>query len=131
MDYAGPPHNHMFLIIVDAFSKWLEIIPVTNGTSSVTIDKLRGICATHMLTDTTVTDNAAVFTSAEMKEFFSHNIMSSPYYPASDGLAERAVQTFKSALKRLKKDSLEKRIQRFLFDYRITLHSTTGILPAN
>ena len=26
MDYAGPLHDHMFLIIVDAFSKWLEIV---------------------------------------------------------------------------------------------------------
>ena len=70
-----------------------------------------------------------------MKEFFSHNgikhITSAPYHPASNGLAERAVQTFKSALKRLKVGSLETQIQRFLFDCRITPHSTTGISPAN
>ena len=135
MDYAGPLHDHMFLIVVDAFSKWLEVVPVKHATSSVTIDKLRGICSTHGLPDTIVTDNAAVFTSTEMKEFFSQNgikhITSAPYHPASNGLAERAVQTFKSALKRLKGGSLETRIQRFLFDYRITPHSTTGISPAN
>ena len=62
----------MFLIILDAFSKWLEIIPVKNATSSVTIDKLRGIWSTYGLPDTIVTDNAAAFTSAEMK-IFSHN----------------------------------------------------------
>ena len=132
MDYAGPLQDRMFLIIVDAFSKWLEIIP---ATSSVTIDKLRGICSTHGLPDTIVTDNAAVFTSSEMKEFFSRNgikhITSAPYHPASNGLAERAVQTFKSAIKRSTEGSLETRIQRFLFDYRITPHSTTGISPAN
>ena len=59
---------------------------------------------THGLPDTIVTDNAAVFTSTEMKKFFSHNgikhIASTMYYPSSNGLAERAVQTFKSALKR-------------------------------
>ena len=135
MDYAGPLQDRMFLIIVDAFSKWLEIIPVKKATSSVTIDKLRGICSTHGLPDTIVTDNAAVFTSSEMKEFFSRNgikhITSAPYHPASNGLAERAVQTFKSAIKRSTEGSLETRIQRFLFDYRITPHSTTGISPAN
>ena len=135
MDYAGPLQDHMCLIIVDAFSKWLEIVPVKKATSSVTIDKLRGICSTHGLPDTIVTDNAAVFTSSEMKEFFSCNgikhITSAPYHPASNGLAERAVQTFKSALKRSREGSLETRIQRFLFDYRITPHSTTGISPAN
>ena len=67
MDYAGPLHDHMFLIVVDAFSKWLEIVPVKNSTSSVTIDKLRGICSTHGLPDTIVTDNAAVFTTVLLK----------------------------------------------------------------
>ena len=108
----------MFLIIVDAFSKWLEIIPVKNITSSVTIDKLRGICSTYGLLDTIVTDNAAAFTSAEMKEYF-HTMalhITAPYHSASNGFAERAVQTFKSALKRLKEGSLKTRIQRFLFD---------------
>ena len=52
MDYAGPLQDHMFLIIVDVFSKWLEIVPVKKATSSVTIDKLRGICSTHGLPDT-------------------------------------------------------------------------------
>ena len=92
----------MFLVIVDTFLKWLEIIPVKNATSSDTIDKLRGVCCTHGLPDTIVTDNVAVFTSTEMKEIFSHNgikhITSAPYHPASNSLAERAVQTFKSAL---------------------------------
>ena len=101
----------MFLIIVDAFSKWLEIVPVKKATSSATIDKLRGICSTHGLQDTIFADNAAVFTSSEMKEFFLHNgikhITSAPYHPASNGPDERAVQTFKSASKRSTEGSLK------------------------
>lgn len=65
----------------------------------------------HGLPDTIVMDNAAVFTSSKMKEFFSHNgikhIMSASYHPASNSFSERTVQTFKSALKRLKEVSLE------------------------
>ena len=84
MDYAGPLQDHMFLIIEDAFSKWLEIVPVKKATSSVTIDKLRGICSTHGLPDTIVIDNAAVFTSSEIKNFLfmqwhqTYNICSVP-----------------------------------------------------
>ena len=30
-DYAGPFLGKMFLIVVDAYSKWLEVIPVSIG----------------------------------------------------------------------------------------------------
>ena len=33
-DYAGPYEGTMFLIVMDAYSKWLEVIPVTAATSS-------------------------------------------------------------------------------------------------
>ena len=53
------------------------------------------------------------------------------YHPASNGLAERAFQTFKEGMKKmLNMESLETRVSRFLFKYRITPHSTTGIAPA-
>jgi len=125
----------MFLVVVDAFSKWLQIVLVKRAAPNVTIEKLRAICSTHGLPDTIVTDNATIFTSAEIKQFYVLNgikhITSAPYHPASNGLAERAVQTFKSALKKLKNGTLETRIQRFLFDYGITPHSTTGVSPAS
>jgi len=70
MDYAGPLMNHMILVVVDEFSKWLEIIPVKRATSGITIDKIRGIFSTHVLPDTIVTNNTTVFTSAEMHQFF-------------------------------------------------------------
>ena len=68
MNYTRPLHDHMFLIIVDAFSKQLEIVPVKNSTSSIIIDKVRGIYSTNGLPDTVliVIDNAAVFTNTEM-----------------------------------------------------------------
>ena len=56
---------------------------------------------------------------------------SAPYHPASNGLAERAVQTFKEAMKRADpQEALSTRVSRFLFNYRLTPHSTTGVSPA-
>ena len=55
---------------------------------------------------------------------------SAPYHPATNGLAERAVQTFKTYLKKAPSMPLEDLISRFLLTYWITPHSTTGTSPA-
>ena len=49
IDYVGPFHNKMFLIVIDAHSKWLEVIPASASTSQLIIDKLHQIFATHGL----------------------------------------------------------------------------------
>ena len=72
--------------------------------------------------------------SAEFSEFMARNgirhIKSAPYHPATNGLAERAVQTFKNALKKASTTDVEAELSKFLFCYRITPHSTTGASPA-
>lgn len=47
INYAGPFFNKMFLIVVDAHSKWPEVVPVTSATSEKTITELRKMFATH------------------------------------------------------------------------------------
>ncbi len=58
------------------------------------------------------------------------HVTSAPYHPSSNGLAERAVQTFKSGLKRTPGATIQERLSKFLFTYRITPQTTTGIAPA-
>ena len=53
-----------------------------------------------------------------------------PYHPASNGLAERAVRTFKTCMKKLSNGSLQDRVNSFLFKYRTTPQTTTGVCPA-
>ena len=133
-DYAGLFLGKMFLIVVDAYSKWLEVKPVASASSATTIEQLRSIFATHGLPEMLVTDNGSIFTSAEFQEFTKLNgirhVKSAPYHPASNGLAERAVQTFKESMKKNTQESIDTRVARFLFRYRLTPHTTTGIAPA-
>ena len=132
-DYAGPLLGHMFLILVDAHSKWMEVKLVKTATSTITIEHLRNIFATHGLPEMLETDNASYFTSTEFQDFMKLNgvrhVTSAPYHPATNGLAERAVQTVKQFLKKPSSDSLQTRLSRFLLQYRITPHTTTGTSP--
>jgi len=136
IDYAGPFMNRMFLIVSDAFSKWLDVHVTSGSTSEVTIEKLRHTFATHGLPEVIVSDNGSCFTSEEFKLFTARNgirhVTSAPYHPSTNGLAERSVQTFKNALKKWSNvgGTIESKVERFLFSYRNTPHSTTGVCPA-
>ena len=134
VDYAGPFLGKMFLILIDAHSKWMEVEVVSSATSAITITKLRSIFATHGLPSMLVSDNGSVFTSDEIHEFTKENgiqhVRTTPYHPSSNGLAERAVQVFKSGMKKITSGTIEARLARFLFHYRITPHTTKGLSPA-
>ena len=124
----------MFLVIVDSYSKWLEVRIVHSATAICTIQELRSVFATHGIPEMIVTDNGTAFTSNEFQEFITRNgirhTKTAPYHPASNGLAERGVQTFKEGLKKMSEGSVETKLARFLFQYRLTPHSTTGQSPA-
>lgn len=134
IDYAGPFIGHMFLILMDAHSKWMDAYPVTTATSAATIECLRKSFSNQGLPETIVSDNGSCFVSGEFKEFLGKNgiehITSAPYHASSNGCAERAVQTFKSMMKKAGEGSIHTKVSRVLFNYRITPHSTTGLSPA-
>ena len=105
---------------------------LTPATSQSTIEKLRVSFTTHVLPEMLVTDNSTVFTSTEFKTFLSKNdFTSAPYHPTRNGLTQRAVQTFKTAIKKADPSvPPETAVSCFLFTYRLMPHSTTGIPPA-
>ena len=132
MDFTGPMDSTMFL----AHSKWPEVIPMRSTTTTATIGKLRDIFARHGIPEHIVSDNGPQFASDEFSKFAKasgiRHIRSAPYHPATNGLAERFVQTFKQAMKASHGDSrpLNERLAKFLLRYRNTPHATTNESPA-
>ena len=133
IDYAGPFLRKMFLVTVDAHSKWIDVHMMSCSTSLATVSKLRETFSMFGIPKVVVLDNGPCFSSSEFQSFMEENGIIhrrvAPYHPSSNGLAERAVQTIKSGLKKLS-GPIKTRLQRFLFSYRITLQSVTGKSPA-
>ena len=131
VDYAGPFRGRNFLIVVDAHSKWPEVIPMVSTTSSATIHELRCLFSSFGLPEQLVSDNGPQFTADEFKEFLKANhvkhIRSTPYHPSSNGAAERFVRTFKQALRTGHHPELtfHQQLMSFLLSYRTTPHTTT------
>ena len=132
IDYAGLFQGHVFFVVVDAFSKWMNMRIVKQANSTQTISVLHSIFSTHGVPKLLVLDNGTAFTRIpELPEAdgMRHNT-SAPYHPATNGLAERAVHTLKAFLKKATEGSLEDKLSTFLFQYHITPHSTIGSSPA-
>lgn len=136
IDYAGPFMDNYFLVVVDAYTKWLEVIPTTSITSAATIKILKNLFTTFGLPVTIVSDNGRQFRSEEMQMFLKENGIQSkftaPFHPSTNGQAERYVQTFKRKLKAMMNEngSLQDKLSKFLIAYRKTPNTTTGISPA-
>lgn len=139
IDYMTVGHS-VYLIVIDAFSKWLECVYIDRGTSTnALILKLKEMFCRFGVPNVIVSDNDVKISSNEFHTFCKVNgieYLNSPiYHPASNGQAENSVKTCKKMIKCIlanttcKKGILEK-LQDFLFSYRNTVHCATGVTPA-
>lgn len=86
----------MFLVVMDAYSRWPNIIHMQTSTASKTIEALRNLFASYGLPKEVVTENGTQCTSGEFESFLKLNAVkhnkTPAYHPASNGLAERLVK---------------------------------------
>ena len=136
VDFAGPYRGKTYLIIVDAHSKWPEVIEMKSTTTASLIVELRRVFSVFGLPQQVVSDNGPQFISAEFERFMKENgvkhVRSAPYHPSTNGLAERFVQSFKQALKTGERRGVPSQqcLAEFLLAYRVTPHSTTNESPS-
>ncbi|XP_063750626.1 uncharacterized protein K02A2.6-like [Eleginops maclovinus] len=96
--------NAMYLVVIDYYSRYIEVANLTSTTTAHVTGKLKSIFARHGVPETVISDNGPQFSAAEFAAFardydFTHTT-SSPRYPQSNGEAERAVRTVKYLLKK-------------------------------
>ncbi|XP_046671149.1 uncharacterized protein K02A2.6-like [Homalodisca vitripennis] len=136
VDYLGPFKNKMYLIVIDAHSKWLEVGEVSSTSAKLAISFLRELFSRFGLPVTLHSDNGPPFTSSEFKQFMEMNdikhTFSPVYHPKSNGQAENSVKFAKDKLKRAFHDNADASValSRILFDYRNSVHSTTNETPS-
>ena len=109
IDLARPFLGMMFLIIVDAHLKWPEVMIMHSNTTALkTVEALRTVFSRNGVPEQLASDNGPQFTADEFQWFLKNNgvkhITSAPYHPATNGLAERFVQTFNQSLTSMKEE---------------------------
>ena len=136
VDFTGPFMGKTYLLVVDAHSKWPEIIETSSTTTYKIIAELRKMFAAYGLPTQLVSDNGPQFTAKEFKNFLQANgikyIKCVPYHTASNGAVKCLVQTFKKAMKSSKDNygNTEQALVSFLLTYHTTPCSTTNETPS-
>lgn len=135
IDYAGPFQGKVWLIVVDALSKWVEVRKVVDMNANTLCGTMDNIFATFGLPQTIVSDNGRQFVSQQFREFCRvrgiRQVTAAPYHPRTNGLAERFVRTFKDRMRASSGvDNGYRKLHEILFSYRNTPHGTTGRSPA-
>ena len=119
--------KQMYLVLVDYYSRWIEIRKLYKTTTTAVVKVLKEIFSTHGIPDILMSDNGPQFVSEDFKRFCQEYCItqanSSPYMHQANGAVERAVQTAKRILT-CDDTNLA------LLNYRTTPCASTGTSPA-
>lgn len=102
LGFAGPVQGKISLVILDVFTKWLEVYRMPNDKISETVSKLSTLFRCFGVLETSVTENCSQFISDSFRHFCNMNrvtrLYSLSYHPISQGQAGCFVDNFKRAL---------------------------------
>ncbi|XP_062503488.1 igE-binding protein-like [Corticium candelabrum] len=93
----------MYLIIVDVYCIWPEIVKMKTTIAEERVTQLRTVIARMGILHQIVSDNGPHFTSKVFRRFTRANgikhVTGAPYHPSMKGIAERLVRSFKRPVK--------------------------------
>ncbi|CAK1589325.1 unnamed protein product [Parnassius mnemosyne] len=143
IDVAGPfpeseSGNKYFMVVMDYFTKWLEVFAIPNEEASTVADKLVHEVFCHFGVPLEIhSDQGRNFESQIFQEtctvMDTHKTRTTSYHPQSDGMVERFIQTLERYLTKVvekRQRDWDRHIQPFLVLYRSAVHEHTSVTPA-
>ena len=136
MDHAHVNGIGLFLILVDSFSGWPEVIKVKDRKPITIQQVLRVIFSRNGVPKTLVSDNAPEFCEKDLCSWLTKigckPYKTPPYHPQSNGIAERMVRTVKLGLKAFdpSRETLEEFLPKLLMSYRSIPHANRTRSPS-
>lgn len=121
-----------YVIIVDTYSKYIEIDKLNDVKVETTIKSLKKIFAGHGIPRILYSDSGTQYSNSKFKQFanewsFKH-IMTTSIHHQSNGLAERHIQTVKRILKKIVQEG--KDVDLGLLQLRNIPIDASGVIPA-
>ena len=137
VDYLGPlPNGKYLFVLIDQRSRY-PVVDFTKSTDATTA--IKSLNRTFNLFGNPiyiVSDNGPPFTSQRLKEFLQSRGVKqrkiTPLWPQANGEAERFMRPLNKTIRtaHLEGKDIETEVQKFLFAYRNTPHSSTKTTPS-
>ena len=122
---------------MDAHSKWLEVVELSQTTTNKTIALLRHLFTLYGVSDQVVSDNGPQFVVEDFAVVLQSNgvkhFCCSPFHPASNGVIERFARNFIQAMCACQQDGLtpQHQLEIFLLIYCSTPNATSNVAPCD
>lgn len=125
-------HGKQYLIVVDMFSKYVEVEELSDLMAESTIGAMKRILSRHGVPKILYSDAGTQFTNYKFEKFANYwsfqHIKVTPKHHQSNGLAERYIQTIKKVFMKIFKEGKDKELA--LLHYRNTPIDSDGVTPA-
>ncbi|XP_058814114.1 uncharacterized protein K02A2.6-like [Topomyia yanbarensis] len=136
IDFLGPlPEGENLLVIVDYYSRYLEVVEMNSITTESTIRELLIVFARYGVPETVRADNGPQFSSDEFRAFCTEYgiklVNTIPYWPQMNGEVERQNRLILKRLRIAQELGKDWRAElcKYLMVYHAAAHSTTGKAP--
>ena len=137
VDLLGPlPTGEHLRVVVDYFSRWMEVDVLRSTTSAAVIKCLDSHFARYGVPAGLRTDNGSNLVSSEMEKYLEEmgivHHCNTPLWPRANGEVERQNCSLLKAMRVSQAEGKDWRLElnKFLLAYRSTSHTTTGVSPA-